>query len=472
MIAVHYSTAPLYVAMNTESHELQGAVVSASYFPMLGVKPHLGRFFSASEDSVPDRDAVVVLSYGLWRRRFGARADALGGWIGINGRSFQIIGVAPEGFNGIEPSLDLNELWIPAMMLHVGYRYCDALQPGCTPTDVLGRLASGATPDRVRTELQPFARQLALLSNPADTLSTLTVAPALGARPESQRRFADLARLLSAIAVLLLLIACANLSTLLVVRGMARQREIALRTSLGASRRRIVRQLLAESLLLAVPGGAAGAALSLWTTAALAGFFTSDDEGYIHWFSIVPDGRVLLFTALATVAAAALFGLLPAFASTRDGVSERIKTGGTAGPARAGTRTTLIAFQVALSLVLLVGAGLLTRSFSRIVGRQAFDSNHVALLRLRPALVGYGPDSAQRFLHNVLTALGQLPDRGFCGWRRARCGSCCRANGHMLTALKLAWGITKFRRASSRRSGCRWFRAVSSRIRMFRARRA
>jgi predicted permease len=410
MVAVHYSTAPLYVTMDGDSRELQGAVVSASYFPMLGVTPLLGRFFSAAEDSVPDRDAVVVLSYDLWRRGFGARADALGRWIGINGRNFQIIGVAPEGFNGVEPSLDINELWIPAMMLRVGYRYCDALQPGCTPTDVMGRLASGATADRVRTELQPIARELALLSNPDDTMRALTVSPALGARPGAQRQFADLARLLSAIAILLLLIACANLSSLLVVRGMSRQREIALRTSLGAGRARIVRQLLAESLLLAVPGGVVGAGLSLWTTRLLAGFFIDDDEGYIHWFEIVPDLRVLAFAALVTLAAAALFGLLPAFSSTRVGVSERIKTGGTAGPTRGRTRTALIAIQVALSLVLLVGAGLLTRSFSRIVGRQTFDSSHVTLLRLRPALVGYGPARAQAFLRKVSAALAQLPD--------------------------------------------------------------
>src|SRR4029077_18181690 len=119
-VVAHYSTAPLYVRNGSESQEVQGAVVSSSYFPALGLRPRLGRFFTAAEDAVPDRDFVAVIGYGLWQNRFGGDSAVIGHTIGINGRTFTIVGVAPEGFAGVLPGETTNELWIPMMMIHVG----------------------------------------------------------------------------------------------------------------------------------------------------------------------------------------------------------------------------------------------------------------------------------------------------------------------------------------------------------------
>jgi hypothetical protein len=127
MVAAHYSTAPLYVTARGESAEARGAVVSGDYFRMLGIQPALGRFFTLAEDSVPDRDAVAIIGYGLWQRRFGGEARVIGETVTINGRAFSVIGVAPEHFDGIVSGFP-NELWIPTMMLRTGYRWCDAFR--------------------------------------------------------------------------------------------------------------------------------------------------------------------------------------------------------------------------------------------------------------------------------------------------------------------------------------------------------
>jgi macrolide transport system ATP-binding/permease protein len=134
-LVTHYSTAPLYVNVNAQAGEVQGAVVSANYFPVLGVTPQLGRFFSPQEDSVPDRDAVAVIGDGLWRSWFGSDPTVLAKTIRINNRLFQVIGVAPKSFQGVEVGSTPNQLWIPAMMLRTGYRWCDALQEQCTVND-------------------------------------------------------------------------------------------------------------------------------------------------------------------------------------------------------------------------------------------------------------------------------------------------------------------------------------------------
>src|ERR1700735_3798968 len=152
-LVAHYSTAPLQVSAGGETSEVQGAVVSANYFAMLGIQPALGRFFLPEEDQVRGRDAVAVISMGLWQRRFGGDPTVLGRSITINGVIFRIIGIAPEEFHGIVPGASPNDLWMPTMMLETGYRWCNAFNDDCAPLDVIGRLSPGRRLEEARAEL-------------------------------------------------------------------------------------------------------------------------------------------------------------------------------------------------------------------------------------------------------------------------------------------------------------------------------
>jgi predicted permease len=193
---------------------------------------------------------------------------------------------------------------------------------------------------------------------------------------------------------------------------LSRRREIALRTSLGASRWRVARQLLTENLLIAGAGGTLGVLLSLFAARALAGFFDADNEGYAyaHRYDVTLDWHVAAFAALASIVAVVIFGLMPAMRSSRVDLAETLKNGGDrATSSRARARMVLVAAQVVLSIALLVGAGLLTRSFSRLMSGAAFDPSHVAQIRLRPRLMGYGPDSGQRYLRRAIGAIRATP---------------------------------------------------------------
>jgi predicted permease len=412
-VAAHYSTAPLYVAANGESSEVAGAVVSASYFAALGATPLLGRVFRADEDAIPDRDAVAVIGYGFWRSRFGGAAAVIGGTLTINGRPFQIVGVMPEGFLGVVPSQSVNEIWIPTAMFRVGYRWCDALSsdPGCTMAQIFARLAPSADIAQAQSEVATLAADLHALSDPDQRQFPVVVEAARGLDRTQQRGYAALARLLGASALVFLLITCANLGGLLLAREIASQRDIALRLSLGAGRGRIVRQLMTEQLLLAAIGGPLGIVLSVGTTGALSNFFALDSEGYVHVYDFGVNARSVAVALLLSAGTAIVSGLAPAWWTSRVDPADGLKSAGDGGrTGGSGVRALLVSLQLALSLVLLVAAGLLTRSFDRVMAQRILDPSHVALLRLRPRLVGYAPDRAQTFLRNASAALAELPE--------------------------------------------------------------
>ena len=408
LVAAHYSTAPLYVTARNESAEVMGAVVSADYFGMLGVRPVLGRFFTADEDAVPDRDAVAVIGYGLWQRRFAAEQRVLGEQILINARAFTIIGVAPATFEGVAPGW-VNELWIPTMMLHTGYRWCDAFERSCPITSVLARLAPGISLGAARSELSALRAGLLDATNPADSIRTILADHASGVPTRLQREYSQLSQLLSAIALVLMAVACANLSGLLLARGIARQVELALRCSLGASRWRVARQLLTESLIIGVLGSAAGVLLSVWTSRALVGVLAADTEGSVRHLVVPLDWRVAGFAVAATILAVLLFGVFPALRASRVDPAETLKGGAGRGLTRSRVRAALVAGQIMLSLSLLVAAGLLTRSFARLMATGDIDSGHLAQLRLRPRLVGYTPERAHGYLLRALEGIRRVP---------------------------------------------------------------
>ena len=402
LVAAHYSTAPLYMNARGESGEVPSAVVSAEYFRMLGIRPALGRFFAPAEDSVADRDAVAVIGYGLWRSRFGADSQVIGERISINGRPFTVVGVAPPEFDGVEGGL-VNALWIPMMMLRTGYRWCDGFDPSCPITSILARLAPGATVVEAQAEVNALRATLLAGGDSAQTARGIIVESATGIRAQEQHQYAKLSALLWAIAIVVLVVASANLGGLLLARGMARRKEFALRSSLGASRWRIVRQLLAESLILGAAGGVGGIMLSVVTSRALAGFFATDQRRLAMTF----DSRVLAFVVGVTLATVLLFGLFPALRVSRVDVSEALKTGDNRSRSRA--RSVLVAGQATLAVALLIAAGLLSRSFERAMSGGDFDPTHVAQVRLRPRLVGYSPERAQAYVRAALENVRTIP---------------------------------------------------------------
>ncbi|MGH9775657.1 MAG: ABC transporter permease [Candidatus Acidiferrales bacterium] len=408
-LAAHYSTSPLNITANGDSREEEAAVVSANYFELLGMRPCAGRFFLPEEDSVPDRDAVAVLAYAYWQNRFGGNLGIIGKQIGVNGLPFTIVGIAPKDFHGVQQGAD-DALFIPTMMLHVGYRWTNCFHTGCHALSLLGRLTAGKNPDQARAELAGLYEQLQSSYLPAETRRGILLAPALGAVEFGDRAdYTDQMRLLMAVAGLLLLIACANLAGILLAKGAARQKEMAVRLALGASRIRLVRQLLAENLLLALPGGASGLLASVWAKEWLAGYYTAGGEGHLGFIYLSLDVLVIVFSIAISVATGVIFGLVPAVAASRQELNSALKESGAARGRRSGLPGMLVVGQVALSLGLLVSAGLLMQSASRIRAGANFDPRHVALMRLRPRLVNYSPEKAQVFVKEVVRRLEALP---------------------------------------------------------------
>lgn len=400
-MAAEYPTAPLNIVADNESREHNGAIVTANYFSMLGVKPVAGRFFRADEDVVPGRDPVAVISSQLWHSRFGGEPSTVGREISINGTVFHVIGIAPETFQGDEPGIAASELWIPTAMLRVGYRWCDAYADSqCGVLHLIARLVAGKSIAAAQNELMSIATAQSLPSV-ADG-QQIVVLPAVGVRPEQQSNLAPQIRLMMVLALMLLVIACANVAGLLLARGIARRREVAVRLALGARPLRIVAQLLTENLVLAAIGAVAGVLLGVWIRQAFVSLYTLQSEGGQAFYDIRFNARMWLFSAGAALGTGLLFGVLPAIRAMRgDMIGELKSGGGSLGSASSGRlRDIIAAAQVALSLVLLVAAGLMVRSARHILST-SFDPDHVVLMRLRPRLVQYSPAQAESYFHAV-----------------------------------------------------------------------
>src|SRR5262245_29727912 len=403
-LAAHYSTAPLNLGVGGDIRTVNGAVVSANYFPMLGIEPRLGRFFLPEEDAVPDRNPVVVISERMWQDRFGGDPAVLGKQLRLNGVDCQIIGVAPANFPGVLAGFP-NELWLPTMMLRLGYRWCDAIaDANCFTLGYLGRLAPGRTLAEAEAELNLLAGQFAT-AIPAEKGRVISFQPVLGVRRNERAVYAYQMRLLMTVTGLLLMIACANVASLLLAHAAARRKEIAIRLSIGAGRFRLIRQFLTESLLLALAGGALGLLLSLWAKDLLATFYTTNN-GYD--LSLSP--RAVVYALALTLCTGLLFGLAPALQATRHDLARALKDeGGSQHPRRHRLRSALVIGQVALSLALLVAAGLLVRSESNIHQGANFDPQQVVMFGLRPILLNYSPEKAQAYTREVARRLETTP---------------------------------------------------------------
>jgi predicted permease len=409
-LAAHYSNAPINLISGGESREINGAVVTANYFPLLRIAPMLGRFFLPEEDRVPGRDPVAILSGDLWRSQFGGDRGILGRTIRLNGTLFTVVGVAPDGFRGAVPGDLATEVWIPSAMFRVGYRYCDVSRRDCTIVRLLGRLAPGFTLGQARAQMETVARRLETAQPETNEGRGIVFLPARGVGPGDAEQNRRVAVLLSAVVTVVLLIACANVAGLLLARATARRQEIAIRLALGASRGRLVRQLLTESLAVSLLGGAFGLIAASWAKDLLLTFYAVNTEGQRAYFSIGLDPAALAFTLALSLATGLVFGLLPALQASRPELAPALKDDGRSGTARGSRlRDALVVIQAALSVVLLAGAALLIRSLAHVHGGPGFDPGHVALLRLRPALLAYDPAKAAAFQREVVRRLEALP---------------------------------------------------------------
>jgi predicted permease len=404
-LAAHYSTAPLFVTARDNAKEINGAVVSANFFPLLGIRPAVGRFFTSDEDRVPDRDRVAVLGHDLWRDWFGSSPDAVGGTVDINGVQFTVIGVAPATFRGVITSP--SQIYIPANMLRVGYRFCqDSLSEKCTILDLIGRLAEGRRVQEAAAEMATLIPPQWAHAPEGDNTGVTVYRPQVVRQNDSEVWFVQL---LSLVAGILLLVGCANLAGLLLARGSARVREFAIRTSLGASASRLVRQLLTESVLLALIGGGLGVLLSVWMTRVLNTIFYSvDGEGHPLYFGFAVEPVVIVGVLAISVLAGVLFGMLPAFRAARLGSAESLTRQSSASSTRSRVASWLVGIQAAIAVSLAAVAGLLASSAHLMVGGINFDSSRVALLRLRPRLLRYTPAKAQEFQRAVVRRLDAL----------------------------------------------------------------
>ena len=407
-LAAHYPTAPMHAFIDGAPEALNGAVATATYFEVLQLRPSIGRFYTSAEDTVRDRDAVAVISHALWQRRFGGGVGVLGRPITLNGRIFTIVGVTPPRFAGVQALGASVDVWIPTAMFGVGYRYCDAFAPDCTIVHLLGRLRPGVMLEQAQRELDLIAAQIPGSGARKFPGVAVVRARGLSAAPNSSER-RQLNVFLGA-ATLVLVITCANIAGLLLARATARRRHLAVRFAMGASRWRVASHVLAESMILALAGGAAALLTATWTTELLAQYYSFDSAGRPLAFDLSLSLPVVMAAIGLTLVAALLAGGIPAWHASRTDVIAILKDeSASAGARRAWLRQTLVGAQVAIAVVLLVGATLLIASVDRAFDGPGFDPSHVITVRLRPSLVDYSRERSHAFQRGFLERVASLP---------------------------------------------------------------
>lgn len=401
------SFTPTLVSVSGEGgdpDQIDGEIVSPDYFATLRVAPVLGRTFSPAEDRAPGDAPVAVLSDRLWRRRYGRDPALVGGTVRINDVPLTVVGILPAGFAGLS---DKSEIWIPRTMAP-RLTYADYLTTPQRFIALVARLKNGVTLEQANAELAAASAAFPVPEGLADTRWG-AVAQRIGdARVEPTLRRSVL--LLLAAAACVLLITCANVAGLLLARGRMRRRELAVRMAIGSGRARIVRQLLIESLLLAVSAGACGTALAIWGVEVFARYAPA-----VLWtgrITISPfsapalDARALLFALGVTLATSVLCGLAPALETARTQLTHALKEDERSGGARRRVFRALVVTEIALAVLLLAAAGLLLDSFAGMQRlRQGFESDGVLTFWVRPPTSNYqvtaGPAIVERLLTSV-----------------------------------------------------------------------
>jgi putative ABC transport system permease protein len=379
-----FQTRRLALGDGAESREAGVTVVTANYFTFFDAVPALGRFFTADEDAVPAGAPVVVLSYGYWQAQFGGR-DVLGQQLRVDRTLRTIVGVTPAGFVG------MSEQGVPSAFIPMS-SYAHALRgPGYTTRyswswlETLARRRAGVTEEAATQTLKAafiaswrsMQAQEPGWGSPENARVDAEIAPVqLGRGPQAGTN-AKVASWVGGVAMIVLLIACANVANLMLARAVSRRREIAMRLALGVSRARLVRQLLTESLVLAAAGGAVGLMVAKWGGAAIRALFLPPELAS----AVVTDPRTVVFAAVATIAAAVLTGIVPAVNAGKGDVLSALKAGEReGGDRRTRLRRGLLVFQASLSVLLLVGAGLFVRSLNNARGmRLGYDAGQILM---------------------------------------------------------------------------------------------
>jgi len=385
------------VTNDAEPERLRGARVSARLFEMLGVRPLLGRTFTDEEDQ-PGHENVAIISESLWKRRFGTDPNVLGQSVTLSAASYTIIGVMPPGFPFPDRETDL---WTP-----IAFTARQAQQHGSHFLTVIGRLKNGVGTSEADAELKTIAARLAEQYPNSNAGWSTFITPLQDYQIRDIKP--SLIFLLGSVA-LVLLIACANVANLLLARATARQKEIAIRTALGASRGRIARQLLTESILLAFIGGSVGLVLAWWGMEALLALAPDDLQQVKH---VALDIQVLAFTLAVSMLTGIVFGLVPAIQASNPNLNETLKEGGrgTASGSHS-VRSSLVIVEVALALVLLVCSGLLIRSFVTLNQvSPGFNSKNALTVNIAlPGRKYQNPDQYSSFFGQLLQKLAVLP---------------------------------------------------------------
>jgi predicted permease len=409
-LAAETSIAQLHVLSRGSIHELRGDFVSSDYFQALDLEPRRGRFFRAEDAAIGGRDLVAVISDELCQQLHSRCEDALGAVLHVNALTVTIIGVTPRGFHGDDTSQNA-DLWLPQSLLDPAGFGCPAGVECALIDEFVGRLRHGETLRSAQAEAAATIEWSRAPDEHRTTRREIVADRVAGADRDARGTLVGQMQLLAALTITLLCVACANLAGLLLARGLTRRREIALRLSIGATRQRIVRQLLTEGLLLSGIGGAAGFLLSTWAVAQLAGFYSLNSEGFLHNYDFQPDTRVLLYVIAVAVLTGLVTAILPALQSSRQDLSTALKEGraGDASPPGRRLRQGLVVAQVALSLALIVCTLLLSKSERTLIRGTHFDPSGVAVLRVRPELVPFAPERAEAFARDLAQRLRATP---------------------------------------------------------------
>jgi predicted permease len=405
---------------NSDPEEILGNFVSENYFAMLGGSTHVGRFFTAEENSVPGRDAVVVLSHGFWQRRFGSDAHLVGSSIKLNGKPFTVIGITHPEFIGLRQ--EMPDIWLPlamrAAMATDRYEDIPSEKRDWFGRDfpwlsVFARLKPGTTAPQARTEMNILLPQL-------ETQSSTSPKRTIAVDPINERDFPIEAWMFVGMVLgatgLILLIACLNIANMQLARAIGRQKEIGVRLCLGASRWRIIRQLLTESLVLSVMGGIAGVLLAWWSlnlflTVVFVRYGGADMLRVA--LDLTPDWRVLSYSFGLALLSGIAFGLVPALHATRPDLIGVVKSEGanaTGRSVRSRLTSVLVVGQVSICFVLLISAGLLLRSVQlNLATDPGYEAKNLLSVGYSLEFSGYDAERAKAFQQQLMTRLAALP---------------------------------------------------------------
>jgi macrolide transport system ATP-binding/permease protein len=431
-----YAAPPMLMTTGERTEEINSEVVSGNYFSVLDIRMQRGQGFTTADDQVSFSAPSVVVSDSFWKRRLNSAPEILGKPLIINGNVFTVVGVAAANFTGTDPSIS-TDIWVPITQWATIVQKppvtaqsskpdtsVSAEKPQFTETGknqgrlgrdhswlaLIGRLKPGVSIERAQTVMDTVAPRLWNSKEETDEKLKVTLAPTAALHPQVSEDL-PVGLFIMAVASLILMICCVNVASLMLSRAVARQKEFAIRIALGSSRRRLVRQLVTEALVLSVLGGILGLVFAYWTTRAVLAFIPSGDVAFSADIAI--DQRVLLFSFVLSLLTALIFGLLPALNSFRPDLvrslaSEAMSLGG--ARRKINLRRVLVVVQIVISLVLLISTGLFLRAFQRgETISQNFSSDKILVLNLSPNKYGYTVKYSKAFYRELLARVGETP---------------------------------------------------------------